>query len=341
MTGAAGLIGGELAARLTANGHRVTALVHRNREIRANDGSLVAVADGLAGDVSRERFGWDEGAHARVAAAHDLVIHCAASVRFDLSDEEYAAVNVAGTRHAIDLARAGGAGLLHVSTAYVCGLLDGRALEDEVPAGTLHANGYERSKAAGERAVRQSGLDWVIARPSVVVGDSRTGAIRSFDAIYGAFRLIAEGRVRRLPATPNASLDLVPIDHVAAGLAHLAAHMERAAGTTVHLTADLAMPLPGFVDAIGRWPAFATPELVPASEFDEAELPAAERRMWRRVAGVYATYFQRNPRFVTAQLAALGGPACAPTDAAFLHRLMGWAVEAGFLPGEDAQRTSG
>ena len=42
------------------------------------------------------RFGWSEADFARIAQTHDLLIHCAATVRFDLTDEEYDAVNVAG-----------------------------------------------------------------------------------------------------------------------------------------------------------------------------------------------------------------------------------------------------
>ena len=97
-----------MAGRLVADGHRVTALVHRNRDIRANDGTPVAVARTIAGDVSRDRMGWDEAAHATTAAAVDLVIHCAATVRFDLPDEDHRATNVGGARAAIALARGGG-----------------------------------------------------------------------------------------------------------------------------------------------------------------------------------------------------------------------------------------
>ena len=60
LTGAAGLIGGEVAARLLEAGHSVTALVHKNRDIRANDGSEVCPAEVVAGDVSEPLFGWDK-----------------------------------------------------------------------------------------------------------------------------------------------------------------------------------------------------------------------------------------------------------------------------------------
>ena len=166
----------------------------------------------LRGDVAAERLGWTAETHAGVAASHELVIHCAASVRFDLSEADYDRVNVGGTRQAVELARAGGCDLLHVSTAYVCGRTVGPVVEGPIAAQADFANGYERSKAAGEAVVAASGLRWVIARPSIVLGDHWTGRIRQFDALYTAFRLIAAGLIRQLPVTPHATLDLVPID---------------------------------------------------------------------------------------------------------------------------------
>ena len=66
LTGAAGLIGGELAARLVAAGHDVTALVHRNREIRGNDGALVPVAGVHACDIGEPLLGFDKATPKRL-----------------------------------------------------------------------------------------------------------------------------------------------------------------------------------------------------------------------------------------------------------------------------------
>ena len=340
VTGAAGLVGGEVCARLVANGHRVTGLVHRNRDIRANDGSDLAI-ETLAGDVSQPHFGWSEAEFARIAEAHNLLIHCAATVRFDLTEAEYEAVNVAGTRHAIALAKTGGMALLHVSTAYVCGRREGPIGEDDpLPTGGF-ANSYETSKAAGERLVRASALDWAIARPSIVVGASDTGAIRQFDTTYAAFKLIAEGRVRHMPARPSASLDFVPIDHVARGIVELAERMEAARGGTYHLVSGQPIPVGDFTAAIGAYPHFHEPELVPPESFDAAMLPALERRLFRRVAGLYASYFQRDPHFDDRHLRAVTGLASPATGRDFVARLIDYCIETGFLPAEDAQRMSG
>ena len=334
VTGAAGLVGGEVCARLVERGHRVTALVHKTPEIRCNDGQPVAVNRVVAGDVSQDRLGWSQGDFAAIAEDHDLVVHCAATVRFDLAEEDYRAVNVEGTRHALALAEAGGADFLHVSTAYVCGCRDGRITEDDPLPETGFANGYEASKAAGERLVRASTARWAIARPSIVVGAYRDGAIRQFDTTYAAFKLIAEGRVRHMPARVGASLDFVPIDHVAGGIVALAEAMDEASGGTFHLVSGQPLPVERFTACIGAHAHFHEPELVPPERFDPAQLPALERRLFRRVAGLYASYFQRDPHFDARRFRDVAGFACPLTGEAYVERLIGYCIQAGFLPRE-------
>lgn len=333
VTGAAGLLGGEICARLAREGHEVIGLVHRNRDIRANDGSPVEIAT-IAGDVSVPRFGWIESEFARLAASHDLLVHCAATVRFDLDEADYAAVNLDGTKHALALARQGGMDFLHVSTAYVCGRRDGAILEADPLPEAGFANGYEASKAAGERLVRASDLRWAIARPSIVVGAHESGAIRQFDTTYAAFKLIAEGRVKHMPARAGATLDFVPIDHVAAGIVALAHAMEQAAGRTFHLVSAQPLPVTNFTGAIGEFAQFHEPELVEPSAFDPATLPALERRLFKRVAGLYASYFQRDPHFDDANVREILGMQCPQTGRAYIRRLIEHCIEVGFLPAD-------
>lgn len=331
VTGAAGLLGGEVCARLVAAGHRVTGLVHRNPDVCANDGSAVQLAT-VTGDVSQSRFGWSEACFAEIAESHDLLVHCAATVRFDLAEADYKAVNLDGVAHALALAEAGGMNFLHVSTAYVCGARDGLVRESDPLPTEGFANGYEASKAAGERLVRASNLRWAIARPSIVVGEHESGAIRQFDTTYAAFKLIAEGRVRHMPARHGATLDFVPLDYVADGIVALAEQMEEAAGGTFHLASCQPLQVETFTAAIGAFPQFHEPELVPPEDFDPGRLPALERRLFKRVAGLYASYFQRDPRFDDARFYGLCGRRCPPTGAPYIRRLIEFCIESGFLP---------
>ncbi|WP_170004297.1 SDR family oxidoreductase [Pseudopontixanthobacter vadosimaris] len=330
VTGAAGLIGGELCARLTAKGHQVTALVHRNPEIRGNDGSSVAVARVWHGDVTQKGL----GVQGHAAASFDLVIHCAASLHFDAPEDKLQQINVGGTNHALAFAEAAGAGFLYVSTAYVCGTRDGVIEEQAVQPGTRFANNYEASKAAAEAAVRSSGVPFAIARPAIVLGDSTTGAIRNFDAIYGAFRMIARGIIRTMPVDPEATLDFVPIDHVAAGLAALAENMAQAQGGTFHLTSGAPIPVSEFARAIGSYEQFDMPRLVPAADFDPRALPQREQRAFVCVAGAYSSYFQRNPHFDDTRFRAVCGLACPDTNYDYLIRLIDHCIAENFLPAE-------
>lgn len=320
-----------MCKRLVSNGHEVTGLIHRNPEIRANDGMQVEIAT-LKGDVSQRQFGWPAAKFEKVAASYDLIVHCAATVRFDLEETDYRAVNVYGTRNALALAAAGSMDFLHISTAYVCGMRNGAIAEDDPLPESGFANGYEASKAAGERLVRDSGLNWAIARPSIVVGERESGRIRQFDTTYAAFKLIAEGRVKHMPARKGATLDFVPLDHVAGGIVVLAQDMERARGCTFHLVSGQPLPVEQFTGAIGAYAQFHEPELVAPEHFDPAMLPALERRLFKRVAGLYASYFQRDPHFLDAKFRALTGMACPETGAAYVRQLIDYCIEAGFLP---------
>ncbi len=337
LTGAAGLIGGEIAARLQSAGHRVTALVHKNHDIRANNGSAVSPYEVVVGDVSAPMFNWDQAKFDRLTNAADLLIHCAATVRFDLEEKQYARVNIGGAANAVEFARAGDMPLLHVSTAYVCGTRDGQILESDPLSDRGFANGYEKSKAAAERLVRASGVPFAIARPSIVVGDSISGAIRQFDTTYAAFKLIAEGHVRHMPARSGATLDFVPIDHVAGGLVEIAENMRKAVGGTFHLVSGRPIPVTEFTAAIAAFPQFHRPELVEPERFDPAALPPLERRLYRRVAGLYASYFQRNPIFDDREAQAIAGRVCPPTDGKYLHRLISHCIDVEFLAGEPAE----
>jgi len=332
VTGAAGLIGGEVCARLVNAGHRVTALVHRNHDVRGNDAEVVHVAETVPCDIRQDRLGLDDATFERLARDTDLVIHCAATIRFDLSDDEYEAVNTAGTANVVGLAQAGGAGLLHVSTAYVCGNRNGPIREDDPLPGGGFANGYEASKAAGEALVRGSGLDWVIARPGITLGEYASGRIRQFDAIYVAFKLIAEGHIRLVPAGARATLNFVPLDHVAGGIVALVQSWQAAKGGTYHLVASEPLPMVDFASGIGSVEGLNGPTLVDPESFDPARLPPLERRLHGRVSALYASYFQRDPRFDDMHFREVTGIASPPADEAYLRRLIDFCIAEGFLP---------
>ena len=67
-----------------------------------------------------------------------------------------------------------------------------------------------------------SGVPFAVARPSIVLGDHAKGAIRDFPSLCNVFRLMARGKVGVFPTSADATLDLVPLCHVAEGIVRLA-----------------------------------------------------------------------------------------------------------------------
>lgn len=336
VTGAGGLVGAEVTARLTAAGHTALALLHRAPGIVRNDGSELASSPGaltaLTGDITRPGLGLNQEDR-RLAATADRIVHCAAVTDFGLPDERYDRINVTGTRHVLEFALAGRTPLVHVSTAYVCGERDGTAREHELDVGQRPGNGYERSKLTAETMVRKAaadGLPTTVVRPSIVTGATRTGRVRDLKTIYPVLRVLTRGLVRTVPGHYDCVLDLVPVDRVADLVTEAALRFEEAQGRTLHAVGH-ELTLRDFSDVLAEYPCFHVPRFVPPSAFFARALPARERPYYDRVISLYDTYFRRRVHFDDAQAASFRGRP-APTGARpYLRRLLDHCLTTGYL----------
>jgi thioester reductase-like protein len=257
VTGASGFVGANVVPRLLQDhpGARLSLLLREQRGKKAADRAAamlermgVEAADrgrveGIAADVSRERCGIAEPVYHALAANATHVVHCAATVQFDEDLAAARQVNVEGTRHVLALAQTAYAGgalkrFVYVGTAYVAGERTGLVREDELDAGQGFRNSYEQSKFEAEQLVRahREALPITILRPSIIVGDSRTGETSSFKMLYWPLKMYARRIWRTAPGYPDAVIDIVPVDFVASAIAHLTFD-PRAAGQTVHLCA--------------------------------------------------------------------------------------------------------
>jgi thioester reductase-like protein len=193
-----------------------------------------------SGDVGQHNCGLDSAAFQRLSAETTRVIHSAATVRFDHSLDEARRINVDGTRRVLDFAAGMSQlrSLAYVGTAYVAGERSDLVRETELSVGQAYRNTYEQTKAEAEALVRSrlGELPGVIMRPSIIVGDSRTGVTSSFKMMYWPLKIYARRLWRTVPGYPDAVLDIVPVDFVAASVARLLFD-EAALGSTVHLCA--------------------------------------------------------------------------------------------------------
>ena len=223
ITGATGLIGGEVAWRLMQRGQRVWCVVRgrgfaeaadRMRRRLAMSGQecdwnrLVA----LPGDVTQHRLGLsaDTVRHLRQVCGH--VIHCAADTSFSPRNR-CAEVNLTGTRNVLDLCRLPGpqVRLFHTSSAVVCQeSAAGIVREDDAPAG--FSNDYVLSKRNCEALVLGAGVDAVVLRPSIVLsqGVNSPQFARSILWVLPVMR-----RLGVVPLTGDEPIDAVSVGFVA------------------------------------------------------------------------------------------------------------------------------
>jgi thioester reductase-like protein len=329
LTGATGFVGREILSRFLARGDR-----HVYALVRADDDEAAAERlpaherlTAVAGDIERHRLGLAGETRERIRGEIANVVHCAASVSFDLPLDESRTVNVEGTRRVLEFARACPRleRLSYVSTAYVAGEPDRLFREDELVVGQRFRNAYEQSKFEAEVALRSEGADLPlqILRPSIVVGDSRTGRTSAFNVLYGPLKAFARGAIPAIPARREAPVDIVPVDYVADRVHELA--VEGPNGT-FHLVAGRNATTVGRLlemssDELGR----AEPAVLPPRLYRRWVHPWLRRRYrgLRRME-VYFPYFAMRVRFDDRRL----GPG--PKVESYFHRLVRYAEKVGW-----------
>jgi uncharacterized protein YbjT (DUF2867 family) len=150
VAGASGLIGSAVAAHLAANGHEVVGLSRQPPAAglsRVRHMALDLAADGASDELEP------------LLAGATAVVNCAGTLQ-DAPGESTQGVHHRGVVALIAACRkAGVRRLVHLSAVGV----------------ERQASPFSASKHAGEAALMASGLDWIILRPSVVIGRSAYG----------------------------------------------------------------------------------------------------------------------------------------------------------------------
>jgi len=272
VTGATGFIGRHLVEELLDHREGSIFVLVRESSLPRME-KLIEVWDTdrvipVVGDLGSDRLGVDDAWAADHRGGIDHFFHLAAIYDMTADDETNEALNVGGTRHALELAEALEVGCFHqVSSVAAAGEYDGPFDESMFDEGQHLASPYHRTKFESEKIVREEYTrPWRVYRPAIVVGDSETGAIDKVDGPYYVFPLIKVLR-DRLPAwLPLVGADLgdtnvVPIDYVVSAMDHLA-HLEGRDGEAFHLVNPEPQPVAEMINAFcaaAGAPQFATP----------------------------------------------------------------------------------
>ncbi len=186
------------------------------------------------------------------------IYHLAAIYDISVKRDAGMRVNVEGTRHVLDFAEScrSLARLQYVSTCYVSGRYDGLFREDDLDVGQRFNNFYEETKFLAEAAVRaRKGLPVTIYRPSVVVGDSKSGATQKYDGPYYVIQwILRQPRLAFLPVVGRPShyrFNVVPRDFIIDALDTLTARADTA-GRCYQLADPAPLTVSEIIDAVAR-----------------------------------------------------------------------------------------
>ena len=209
LTGATGLVGGMVLAKLISAGIRVAVLVRGNRRQSAAEriellmqrleqrlGQPLVRPKLLNGELCQPELVLNSADREWLSDNCGSVIHSAANLLFrpasEHPDNEPYRTNVDGTRNLLNVTTAAGISEWHyVSTAYVAGLRTGQVLEQDLNVGQEFANDYERSKTLAEETLRSTGSiqSLTVYRPSIVIDLHPTSGMKSDQTINSAFAM--------------------------------------------------------------------------------------------------------------------------------------------------------
>ncbi len=255
LTGFPGFIAERLVKRLAKADTQFFLLVQSNfvekaRQAIAEIASKTEISSDnftiVEGDITLENLGIGGKDLEMIRQNTTDVFHLAAVYDLAVAKDLAFRVNVEGTKNVNELVAAlpNLRRYNYISTCYVAGGRKGEILETELEHDAPFRNYYEETKYLAEVEVERlkSTIPTTVFRPSVVVGDSKTGETAKYDGIYylinylkmfpHLFRFVNVGN-------KNVRLNLVPVDFVVESLAVLSEDAE-----TIGKTIALADPNP-------------------------------------------------------------------------------------------------
>lgn len=220
----------------------VTALLnlwYRRPELKDNIGSRIIP---VTGDIAETNLGMSNADRERLIYSTDYIIHTAALTDINHSREQFWNVNVTGTKNVLNFAEEIQSDhtlklFAYISTAYTAGRRKGLIKED-FPVNSGFSSFYEESKFEGEllalKAMKRFPVS--IFRPGQIVGDSRTGYVKSFNTLYYPLKLYLKGQINIFPIRKSMRINMIPVDYAARAVVRITLS-DGAEGKIFHLTA--------------------------------------------------------------------------------------------------------
>ena len=163
----------------------------------------------MEGDISRQQWNLSPSDFRYVTDHVETIIHCAADTSF-IRGDSVIDTNIQGTKNLIALVRSmpNPPRIVYISTATNVGCVRHCCLREEqgCQAENQHHNSYTQSKAIAESMLRESGLDVLVIRPTIVLSGGLSDAAFARSILWFAPLLY---EFDALPIDPTSEVDLI------------------------------------------------------------------------------------------------------------------------------------
>ena len=239
LTGGTGVVGSAVLSELVKDPDNVIYLLARAE----NEKNLIERLQGIyqfygldrnnpnlvpvAGDISKLDLGMSKEQHDRLIKKINIVIHSAANVKMNQSIEQARLNALTGTHSVFEFAQRceNIQRVTYISTLGVNGKSKSILQEVSPPQNIEYHNTYEQAKAEAEFYIFDKlydALPVIIIRPSMVVGNSNTGAMFSRQIFYFLCQYLLKGDgLGFLPRLDSFFLDTIPVDYLGEFTAHI------------------------------------------------------------------------------------------------------------------------
>jgi thioester reductase-like protein len=349
LTGATGFLGQYLLCDLLLRNEPVAVLARNSRGSSASErvdeligswsqrlGRPLSKPITISADLTQSDLGLAEADRRWIERECHAVLHSAACVAFrEAPDGEPWQTNVRGLEALLETCSSLGIQEWHhISTAFVSGKRTGEIAENELDRGQEFHNCYEQSKFEGEKLVRRlPNLRSTFYRPSVIVGDSRTGHTTSYTGFYRFLEMASRlcslhacggSEVPlRLPLSGQETWNLVTVDWVSQAIVELMLRPE-CHGQTYHLVSSTPVST-SLLREVGA--AELGMQNVKFAGSRHIEVPSELEQLFMAGIEEYWPYLEGNPHFSTINTSTnLPELPDIPIDRALLERLIRFAI---------------
>jgi thioester reductase-like protein len=320
LTGATGLVGSYLLKILLENGHKVYAL-SRNKDRKSAKQRVVDILNFwdkrvypkcsrnlkvIVGDIAESGLGLSQKHRKLLKSQVEEIFHSAAVTDIGWPLAKIRAINVGGTKRVLDLALECKKikKVNHISTAYVCGNHKGVFKETDLDVGQKFNTTYEQSKFEAEKLVgtyrRRIPID--IYRPSVVIGESKTGKINEFRNIYQFLHLCRLEIFKELPIS-GGQISIVFVDDASRAI-YMLAQKNHGRNKTYNIFPAQSVALEGFLKKTAKQLAFKAPKMISAQEFNLKILTPVQKQILKRNILVINIWVKLNSKVTQQRLKA-------------------------------------